>query len=110
MGRYIAKNLVAAGFADKLFIQLAYVIGHAEPLSLMVNTYGTGKMSDEKIIKVIKDNFELTPHGMIATLDLRDSDGTRYRKTAAYGHFGRDEEGFTWERTDKARELGKYIK
>lgn len=110
MGRYIAKNLVAAGIADKLLIQVAYVIGKAEPLSVMIDTYGTGRVSDEKIVQIIKDHFELTPHGIIAELDLRNSDGTRYRRTAAYGHFGRDEAGFTWERTDKAKELKKYVK
>jgi len=110
MGRYIAKNLVAAGIADRLLIQLAYVIGHADPLSIMVNTYGTGKLSDEKIVKIIKDHFELTPHGIIAELKLRESDGNRFTRTAAYGHFGRDEEGFTWEQTDQAKDLKKYIK
>jgi S-adenosylmethionine synthetase len=110
MGRYIAKNLVAAGIADKLMIQLAYVIGHADPVSMMVNTYGTGKLSDEKIIKIIQEHFELTPHGIIAELKLRESDGNRFRKTAAYGHFGRTGEGFTWENTDQAKDLKKYVK
>jgi len=110
MGRYIAKNLVAAGLADKLFVQLAYVIGKAEPVSMMINTYGTGKMSDEKLVKVIQDHFELTPHGIITSLKLRESANNRYRRTAAYGHFGRDEEGFTWEKTDVAKELKKYVK
>lgn len=110
MGRYIAKNMVKAGFADKLMIQLAYCIGVADPVSIMVNTYGTGKVSDEKIIKVIKDNFELTPHGIIAELKLRESDGKRFRKTASYGHFGREEEGFTWENTDMAKDLAKHLK
>jgi S-adenosylmethionine synthetase len=110
MGRYIAKNLVAAGIADKLLIQLAYVIGKAEPLSLMVNTYGTGRLSDEKIVKIIQDHFPLTPNGIIAKLRLRESVNHRYRRTAAYGHFGRNDEGFTWEKTDLAKELSKYIK
>jgi len=110
MGRYIAKNLVAAGIADKLMIQLAYVIGRADPVSMMVNTYGTGKLSDDKIVKIIRDHFELTPHGIIAELKLRESDGNRFRKTAAYGHFGRNEEGFTWEKTDQAKDLKKYVK
>ncbi|MCX5685924.1 MAG: methionine adenosyltransferase [Candidatus Omnitrophica bacterium] len=110
MGRYIAKNLVAAGIADKLAIQLAYVIGRADPVSMMINTYGTSKLSDDKIIKIIHEHFELTPHGIIAELKLRESDGMRFRKTAAYGHFGRDEEGFTWEKTDQAKELRKYVK
>lgn len=110
MGRYIAKNLVAAGIADRLMIQIAYVIGKAEPLSVMVDTYGTGRVSDEKIVKIVTDHFELTPHGIIAELNLRDSDGMRFRKTAAYGHFGRSEEGFTWERTNMAKDLAKYVK
>jgi S-adenosylmethionine synthetase len=110
MGRYIAKNMVKAGFADKLMIQLAYCIGVADPVSIMVNTYGTGKVSDDKIVKVIKENFELTPHGIIAELKLRESDGKRFRKTASYGHFGREEEGFTWENTDMAKELAKHLK
>jgi len=110
MGRYIAKNIVKAGLADKLMIQLAYAIGVADPVSIMINTYGTARISDDKLIKIIKDNFELTPHGIIAELKLRESDHGRYRKTASYGHFGRDEEGFTWEKTDMAKELGKYLK
>ena len=110
MCRYIAKNLVAAGIADRLMIQLAYVIGKAEPLSIMVDTYGTGRVSDDKIVNIITDHFELTPHGIIAELDLRNSDGKRYRNTAAYGHFGREGAGFTWENTDKAKDLKKYIK
>ena len=110
MGRYIAKNIVKAGLADKLMVQLAYAIGVADPVSIMVDTYDTGKVSDDKLIKIIKDHFELTPHGIIAELRLRESDGERFQKTAAYGHFGRDEEGFTWEKTDQAKDLGKYIK
>jgi len=110
MGRYIAKNLVASGIADRLMIQVAYVIGKAEPLSVMVDTYGTGRVSDEKIVQIITDHFELTPHGIIAELDLRNSDGTRFTKTAAYGHFGREEAGFTWEKTDRAKDLKKYVK
>lgn len=110
MCRYIAKNLVAAGIADKLFIQLAYVIGSPDPVSLMVNTHGTGKISERDIVKLIRDNFELTPQGIIAELKLRESDGYRFRKTAAYGHFGRNEEGFTWEKTDRVAELRKHLK
>jgi S-adenosylmethionine synthetase len=110
MGRFIAKNMVKAGFADKLMIQLAYCIGVADPVSIMIDTYGTGKVSDEKIVKVIRDNFELTPHGIIATLKLRESDGKRFRKTASYGHFGREEEGFTWENTDMAKDLAKHVR
>jgi S-adenosylmethionine synthetase len=110
MGRYIAKNVVKAGLADKMMIQLAYCIGVADPVSIMIDTYGTGKLPDDKIVKIIRDNFELTPHGIIASLKLRDSDGKRYRKTAAYGHFGREEEGFTWENTDVSKDLKKYVK
>ena len=110
MARYAAKNLVAAGIAEKLMIQLAYVIGKAEPLSIMVETYGTGRLSNEKIVKTIEDNFDLTPGGIIHTLKLRNSSNGRYRKAAAYGHFGRDGEGFTWEKVDQAKALGKYLK
>src|SRR3990167_4805447 len=110
MGRYIAKNIVASGLADKLMVQLAYAIGVADPVSIMVNTYGTAKVPDDKLIKIIKDHFELTPHGIIAELKLRESDGGRFRRTAAYGHFGREEEGFTWEETDQAKDLMKYLK
>jgi S-adenosylmethionine synthetase len=110
MGRYIAKNLVAAGIADRLMIQLAYVIGRADPVSMMVNTYGTSRLADDKICKIIRDHFELTPHGIIAELKLRESNGGRFRKTAAYGHFGRDGEEFTWEKTDQAKDLRKYVK
>lgn len=110
MCRYVAKNLVAAGIADKLMIQLAYVIGRADPLSIMVNAYGTSKLSDDKIITIIRDHFELTPHGIIAELKLRESDGLRFRKTASYGHFGRDSKEFTWENTDMAKDLKKYVK
>lgn len=109
MGRYIAKNIVAAGIANKLMIQLAYVIGKAEPLSIMVNSYGTGKLCDGDIIKVIRENFELMPKGIISSLKLREPMPGRYRKTAAYGHFGREEEGFTWEKTDKVKALAKYL-
>jgi S-adenosylmethionine synthetase len=110
MARYVAKNVVKAGLADKFMIQLAYVIGVADPVSLMIDTFGTGRVSDEKLIKIIRENFELTPHSIIAELKLRESDGARYVKTASYGHFGREEEGFTWENTDIAKDLGKYIK
>ncbi|MDD5680228.1 MAG: methionine adenosyltransferase [Candidatus Omnitrophica bacterium] len=110
MGRYIAKNIVKAGLADKLLIQLAYAIGVADPVSIMIDTFGTGRVSDERLIKIIRDNFELTPHGIIAELKLHESANNRYRKTASYGHFGRDEEGFTWENTGMAKELAKHIK
>ncbi len=104
MARYVAKNIVAAGIADKCLIHLAYVIGKAEPLSIYVDTYGTGKISDDAIIKLITANFDLTPKGMIKELDLLRP---IYRKTACYGHFGRTEPEFSWEQTDKAAELKK---
>jgi S-adenosylmethionine synthetase len=104
MGRYIAKNVVAAGVADKCLIHIAYVIGRPEPLAVMVDTYGTGKISEAAIGKLIKDNFDLTPHGMIQSLDLLRP---IYRKTACYGHFGRTEAEFSWESTDKAQVLKK---
>ncbi len=110
MCRYIAKNVVKAGLADRLMIQLAYAIGVTDPVSVMIETFGTGRVPDEKLLKIIKDNFELTPHGIIAELKLHESENNRYRRTAAYGHFGREEEGFTWEKTDVARDLAKHIK
>ena len=102
MARYVAKNVVAAGLAAKAEVQLAYAIGVAEPVSIMVNTFGTGKVEDERIIELIRENFSLTPAGMIKTLDLRRP---IYRKTAAFGHFGRSEATFTWEATDKVGAL-----
>ncbi len=104
MARYVCKNMVAAGLADKFLMHLAYVIGKAQPLSIMVDTYGTGKLNNEKFVKLIKDTFDLTPKGIIEKLDLRRP---IYRKTACYGHFGRTEPEFTWEYTDKAEVLKK---
>ncbi|MFA5062876.1 MAG: methionine adenosyltransferase [Candidatus Omnitrophota bacterium] len=104
MARYIAKNIVAAGLADKCLIHLAYVIGRADPLAIMVDTSGTGKLSEPQFIKLVRDNFELTPQGMIKSLDLLRP---IYRKTACYGHFGRTEPEFSWESTDKAAVLKK---
>jgi len=104
MARYVAKNIVAAQIADKCLIHVAYVIGKAEPLSVFVDTFGTGKISDSAIVKLITENFDLTPKGMIKTLDLLRP---IYRKTACYGHFGRQEPEFSWERTDKAAILKK---
>ncbi|HNN09240.1 MAG TPA: methionine adenosyltransferase domain-containing protein, partial [Azospira sp.] len=101
-GRYVAKNIVAAGLADRCEVQVAYAIGVARPVSLMVNTFGTGKIADEKIVELIGKHFDLRPKGIIQTLDLLRP---IYSKTAAYGHFGRDEPEFTWERTDKAAAL-----
>lgn len=104
MGRYIAKNIVAAGIAQKCLLHIAYVIGRAEPLAVMVDTYGTGRLPEMAISKLIKDNFDLTPQGMIQSLDLLRP---IYRKTACYGHFGRTEPEFSWESIDKAATLKK---
>ncbi len=102
--RYVAKNIVAAGLAEKCGIQVAYAIGVAEPVSLMVQTFGTGKLNDEELTKLIQKHFDFTPGGIIEALDLRRP---IYRKTAAYGHFGRELEEFTWEKTDMAETLKK---
>jgi S-adenosylmethionine synthetase len=102
--RYIAKNFVAAGLAKKCEVQLAYAIGIADPVSVSVDTKGTGVIPDEELTKMVRPHFELTPAGMIKALDLRRP---IYKQTAAYGHFGRTEPDFTWERTDKAEELKK---
>jgi S-adenosylmethionine synthetase len=102
MARYVAKNVVASGLADKCLVQLAYAIGVAEPVSVLVDTSGTGQISDDAISELVRANFKLTPRGIIETLDLRRP---IYRKTAAFGHFGRSEPEFTWERTDKANAL-----
>ena len=98
-GRYVAKNIVAAGLADKCEIQVSYAIGVAEPTSISINTFGTGKIADEKIIELVREYFDLRPKGLIEMLDLKRP---IYQATAAYGHFGREEEEFTWEKTDKA--------
>jgi S-adenosylmethionine synthetase len=102
MARYVAKNIVAAGLADRCQVQLAYAIGVAEPVSISVDSFGTGRISDAAISKLVRSNFELTPRGIIESLNLRRP---IYKATAAYGHFGRNEEGFTWEKTDKAEAL-----
>jgi S-adenosylmethionine synthetase len=104
MCRYIAKNMVVAGLADRMLIQLSYVIGHADPLSVFVNTYGTGKLADAKLVALIRENFKLTPRGIIESLDLLRP---IYHKTACYGHFGRSDADFKWEVTDKAQALRK---
>nr|WP_308625259.1 methionine adenosyltransferase [uncultured Eisenbergiella sp.] len=104
--RYVAKNIVAAGLADKCEIQLSYAIGVAHPTSIMVDTYGTGKLSDEKLVEIIRDNFDLRPAGIIKMLDLRRP---IYRQTAAYGHFGRHDLDLPWEKLDKAADLKKYL-
>ncbi len=102
MARYIAKNVVAAGLAERVEIQLAYAIGVADPVSVAVDTFGTGKVDETKISTLIRDNFQLTPRGIIESLNLRRP---IYKKTASYGHFGRNEPEFTWEHTDKADKL-----
>src|SRR5438105_3120200 len=102
MARYIAKNVVAAGIAERALVQLAYAIGVADPVSVMVHTEGTGKIAEEKITELVRAHFKLTPRGIIQELDLRRP---IYKKTAAFGHFGRTEPEFTWERTDKAAAL-----
>lgn len=105
--RHAAKNIVAAGLADKCELQLAYVIGVEEPVSVTVETYGSGKISDDKLVALIREHFDLTPAGIIQRLDLRKP---IYKRTAAYGHFGREEEGFTWELTDYADILRDEVK
>jgi S-adenosylmethionine synthetase len=102
MARYVAKNIVASGLADRCEVQLAYAIGVAEPVSVMVDTFGTGKIEAERLVELIRANFSLTPKGMIESLKLRRP---IYRATAAFGHFGRTEDTFTWEKTDKAAAL-----
>ena len=104
--RYVAKNIVAAGLADKCEIQLSYAIGVAHPTSIMVDTFGTGKLSDEKLVELVRENFDLRPAGIIKMLDLRRP---IYRGTAAYGHFGRTDLNLPWEATDKAEALKKYL-
>jgi S-adenosylmethionine synthetase len=104
MARYVAKNVVASGLADKCLVQLAYAIGVAEPVSVLVDTSGTGKIDDDQLSEIVRAHFSLTPKGIIETLNLRRP---IYRKTAAFGHFGRTEPEFTWERTDKAAAMAK---
>ena len=105
-GRYVAKNIVAAGLADRCEIQVSYAIGVSEPTSISINTFGTGKLSDAEIIALVRDNFDLRPRGLIEMLDLRRP---IYQGTASYGHFGREEENFTWEKTDKVADLAKAL-
>ncbi|MCR5415296.1 MAG: methionine adenosyltransferase, partial [Pseudobutyrivibrio sp.] len=104
--RYVAKNIVAAGLADKCEIQLSYAIGVAQPTSIMVDTFGTGKLSNEQIENIVRENFDLRPAGIIKMLDLRRP---IYRPTAAYGHFGRTDVKLPWEQTDKVDALKKYL-
>lgn len=103
--RYVAKNIVAAGLADKCEIQLSYAIGVAQPTSIMADTFGTGKVSDEKLVEIIRENFDLRPAGIIKMLNLRRP---IYKQTAAYGHFGRNDLDLPWEKLDKAEDLKKY--
>lgn len=107
MARYIAKNIVAAGLAERCLVQLAYAIGVAEPVSVLVDTGGTGRVSETALSNLVREHFSLTPHGIIETLKLQQP---IYRKTAAYGHFGRDNEGFNWELTDRAQALREGAK
>ena len=102
MARYIAKNIVAAGLAERCLVQLAYAIGVADPVSVLIDTGGTGRISESRLSSLVREQFELTPQGIIETLNLRRP---IYRKTAAYGHFGRADEGFAWEITDHAQAL-----
>ena len=104
--RYVAKNIVAAGLADQCEIQLSYAIGVARPTSIMVDTFGTGKLSDTRLVEIIRENFDLRPAGIIKMLDLRKP---VYKQTAAYGHFGRNDLDLTWERLDKLEDLKKYL-
>jgi S-adenosylmethionine synthetase len=107
MARYIAKNIVAAGLAERCLVQLAYAIGVAEPVSVLVDTGGTGRVSETVLSNLVREHFSLNPHGIIETLKLRQP---IYRKTAAYGHFGRNEDGFNWELTDRAQGLREAAK
>lgn len=104
--RYVAKNIVAAGLADKCEIQLSYAIGVAQPTSINVETFGTGKLSDTKLVEIIRENFDLRPAGIIRMLDLRRP---IYKQTAAYGHFGRTDVELPWEKLDKVDDLKKYL-
>jgi S-adenosylmethionine synthetase len=106
MARYIAKNVVAAGLADMCEIQISYAIGVAQPISVFVHTFGTGKVPDDQILELVKKHFDMRPKAIIDHLRLLRP---IYRKTAVFGHFGRDDPDFTWERTDKAEELRKAV-
>ena len=105
--RYVAKNIVAAGLADRCQIQLSYAIGVAQPTSIMVDTFGTGKLSNSRLVEIVKENFDLRPAGIIKMLDLRRP---IYRQTAAYGHFGRTDIDLPWERCDRVETLAAYLK
>ena len=103
-GRYVAKNIVAAGLAERCEIQVSYAIGVAEPTSISIDTFGTGKISDDSIAELVREHFDLRPKGLVAMLNLKRP---IYRKTAAYGHFGREDKDFTWEKKNKASALKK---
>lgn len=105
-GRYVAKNIVAAGLADRCEIQVSYAIGVSEPTSISINTFGTGKLADAEIVALVREHFDLRPRGLIEMLDLRRP---IYQGTASYGHFGREEENFSWEKTDRAADLAKAL-
>ena len=105
-GRYVAKNIVAAGLAERCEIQVSYAIGVSEPTSISVDTFGTGKLTEDEIVALVRDNFDLRPRGLIEMLDLRRP---IYQKTASYGHFGREEKEFTWEKTDRVEALRKAL-
>ncbi|MCY3795434.1 MAG: methionine adenosyltransferase [Gammaproteobacteria bacterium] len=104
--RYVAKNIVAAGLAERCEIQVSYAIGVAEPTSISIDTFGTGRLTDDRIVELVKSHFDLRPRGLIEMLDLKRP---IYRDTAAYGHFGRSEDAFTWERTDRAEALAEHL-
>ena len=104
--RYVAKNIVAAGLAGKCEIQLSYAIGVAQPTSIMIDTFGTGKLSEEKLVDIVRENFDLRPAGIIKMLDLRRP---IYKQTAAYGHFGRHDLDLPWEKLDKVETLKAYL-
>ena len=104
--RYVAKNIVAAGLADKCEIQLSYAIGVAQPTSIMIDTFGTGKVSEERLVDIVRENFDLRPAGIIKMLDLRRP---IYKQTAAYGHFGRNDLDLPWEKLDKVDALKAYL-
>ena len=106
MARYIAKNIVASGLAEKCLVRLSYVIGGAKPTEVSVDTFGTGRVSEEKLVKIISKVFDLSPGGIIKQLNLLRP---IYRKTACFGHFGREDPDFTWEKTDKTKEILKSI-
>ena len=103
----MAKNIVAAGLADKCEIQVSYAIGVAEPTSIMIDTFGTGNITDERITELVREHFDLRPHGILRMLDLLNTEEIKYRRTAAYGHFGRENAGFSWEGPTRPRRCAR---